>query len=133
LADNTGVYEGLFIFDSNRFARDRDALAREVEGYIEAAGGELLVSRLWEERRLAYPIKGQRKGAYWLMYFRLPTAQVTPVTRQCEINDALLRQLFVRLPDSLVEPILAHAKGEATAPAPAAEVEEPEAVGAGVE
>ncbi|HYO25380.1 MAG TPA: 30S ribosomal protein S6 [Lacipirellulaceae bacterium] len=131
MADNTGVYEGLFIFDSNRFARDREALAREVEGYVESAGGELLVSRLWEERRLAYPIKGQRKGSYWLMYFRLPTSQLTGLTRQCEINDSLLRQLFVRLPDSLVEPILAHAKGEVVATGP--EVEEPEAVGAGVE
>jgi small subunit ribosomal protein S6 len=133
LADNTGVYEGLFIFDSNRFARDRDALAREVEGYVEAAGGELLASRLWEERRLAYPIKGQRKGAYWLMYFRVPTSQITPLTRQCEINDSVLRQLFVRLPDSLVEPILAHAKGEVAAAPPSADVEEPEAVGAGAE
>jgi small subunit ribosomal protein S6 len=133
LADNTGVYEGLFIFDSNRFARDRDALAREVEGYVEAAGGELLVSRLWEERRLAYAIKGQRKGAYWLMYFRIPTLQLTGLARQCEINDSILRQLFVRLPDSLVEPILAHAKGEIAAPAPESDVEEPVAVGAGVE
>jgi small subunit ribosomal protein S6 len=130
LAENTGVYEGLFILDSNRYARDRDGVAREVEGLVEAAGGELLVSRLWEERRLAYAIKGQRKGAYWLMYFRLSTANLADLTRQCEINDAILRQLFVRLPDSLVEPIIAHAKGEAAAPQV---VEEPEPVGAGVE
>jgi small subunit ribosomal protein S6 len=129
LADNTGVYEALFILDSNRFARDRDGVAREVEGMVEAAGGELLVSRLWEERRLAYPVKGQRKGAYWLMYFRVSTSQLTALTRQCEIADSVLRQLFVRLPESLVEPILAHAKGEIVAPP----VEEPEAVGAGVE
>jgi small subunit ribosomal protein S6 len=135
LADNTGVYEGLFIIDSNRFARDRDGVAKEIEGLVEAAGGELLVSRLWEERRLAYAIKGQRKGAYWLMYFRLPTSNLTDLTRQCEITDSLLRQLFIRLPDSLVEPILAHAKGEVAAPTPepAPAVEEPEAVGAGVE
>ena len=91
-ADNSGVYEGLFIFDSNRFARERDGLAREIEEFVVQSGGAVLVSRLWEERRLAYAIKGQRKGAYWLMYLRLPTPKVKELTRQCEINDAILRQ-----------------------------------------
>jgi small subunit ribosomal protein S6 len=128
MAENTAVYEGLFILDANKFARERDNLAREVEGLVEAVDGELLVSRLWEERRLAYPLKGQRKGAYWLMYFRMPTLRLTELTRACEINDSILRQLFVKLPPALVDPIIAHAKGEAVAP-----VAEPEVVGAGVE
>jgi small subunit ribosomal protein S6 len=130
LAENTPVYEGLFILDSNQFARDRDSLARKVEGLVEEAEGEILVSRLWEERRLAFPIKGQRKGAYWLMYFRLPTPRLKELTRACEINDSILRQLFVKLPPSLVEPIIAHAKGETSAAPIAAE---PEVVGAGAE
>lgn len=133
MAENTAVYEGLFIFDSNKFARDRDALAREVEGFIEAAEGEVLVSRLWEERRLAFAIKGQRKGAYWLTYFRLPTLNLGGLTRQCEISDSILRQLFVKLPPSLVDPILAHAKGEVVAPPPAEPVEEREVVAVGAE
>jgi small subunit ribosomal protein S6 len=128
MAENSAVYEGLFILDANKFARERDNLAREVEALVEAVDGELLVSRLWEERRLAYPIKGQRKGAYWLMYFRMPTLRLTELTRACEINDSILRQLFVKLPPALVDPIIAHAKGEAVAP-----VAEPEVVGAGVE
>ncbi len=107
---NIGVYEGLFILDSNAFARDREGLPRDINGYIEAAGGQIEVSRLWEERRLAYPIKGQRKGAYWITYFRLPTGALKDLTRQCEIHDGILRQLFVRLPSALVEPILEHAK-----------------------
>jgi small subunit ribosomal protein S6 len=131
LAENTVVYEGLFILDANRFARDRDGLARELEGLVEAIDGEVLVSRLWEERRLAFPIKGQRKGAYWLMYFRAPTSRLTELSRQCEITDHILRQLFVKLPPSLVEHIIAHAKGETAAPVAEAHAEEP--VGAGVE
>lgn len=107
---NIGVYEGLFIFDSNAFARDREGLPREINGFIEAAGGQIEVSRLWEERRLAYPINGQRKGAYWITYFRMPTGALKDLTRQCEIHDGILRQLFVRLPGALVEPILEHAK-----------------------
>jgi small subunit ribosomal protein S6 len=110
LDGNIGVYEGLFIFDSNAFGRDRDGLPREINGFIEAAGGQIEVSRLWEERRLAYPIRGQRKGAYWITYFRLPTAALKDLTRQCELHDGILRQLFVRLPGALVEPILEHAR-----------------------
>lgn len=108
----TQVYEGLFIFDSNKFARDQAALPGEVEQMITSGGGEVLVSRLWEERRLAYPINGQRKGTYWLIYFRSPTGEITSLNRKCELQDGLLRQLVLKIHPSLVEPILAHAAGE---------------------
>jgi small subunit ribosomal protein S6 len=110
LAETIGVYEGLFIFDANVFARNRDGLSQEVNTFIEEAGGTIEVSRLWEERRLAYPIKGQRKGAYWITYFRLPTSKLKDLNRQFEIHDGILRQLFIRLPSALVEPILEHAR-----------------------
>ncbi len=112
LANKTAVYEGMFILDSNRLARDREGLPRELASVIEEAGGQVELSRLWEERRLAYPIKGHRKGAYWITYFRLPTTSIADLTRQLELKDGVLRHLFIRLPDSLVEPILEHAKGE---------------------
>jgi len=110
LEENTGVYEGLFILDANAYAKDHDGLEREVNALIESAGGQIEVSRLWEERRLAYPVKGHRKGAYWITYFRLPTSKLTGLTHDCEIQDNILRQLFIRLPGSLVEPILEHAR-----------------------
>lgn len=121
MAEKKAVYEGLFILDANRLARDREGLPRDLNGLIEAAGGEIEVSRLWEERRLAYPINGQRKGAYWITYFNLPTTKVTELTRSCELQDGILRQLFVRLPEALVQPILDHAKGIATEAEPEAE------------
>jgi len=108
----TQVYEGLFIFDSNKFARDQAALPAVVEEMISGTeGGEVLVSRLWEERRLAYPISGQRKGTYWLVYFRSNTAEITPLNRKCELQDGLLRHLVIKIHPSLVEPIIAHAQG----------------------
>lgn len=111
MAENTAVYEGMFILDSNRLARDREGLPRELGEIIESVGGHIELSRLWEERRLAYPIKGHRKGSYWITYFRAPTTCVTKLSRQCELKEGILRQLFIRLPDSLVEPILEHATG----------------------
>lgn len=121
MAENKVVYEGLFILDANRLARDREGLPRDINGLIEAAGGEIEVSRLWEERRLAYPINGQRKGAYWITYFRMPALKLKELTRSCQLADGVLRQLFVRLPDALVQPILDHAKGISTEAEPEAE------------
>ena len=119
MATNTHVYEAMFIFDSNRFARERTALPTEVEGMIKANGGEVLVSRLWEERRLAYPIAGQRKGTYWLMYFRAPTPAIIPLNRQCEIHDGILRQLVLKIHPHLVDAVIEHAKaGPAPPPDP---------------
>jgi small subunit ribosomal protein S6 len=109
----------MFILDSNRFARERAALPAEVETMIKGTGGEVLVSRLWEERRLAYPIGNHRKGTYWLIYYRGPSPSVATINRQCEIHDGILRQLILKIHPHLEEAVLEHAKA-GPAPAPAA-------------
>lgn len=105
------VYEGLFIFDANKFARDHDALPKAVEEMISSEGGEVVVSRLWEERRLAYAVKGQRKGAYWLIYFRQDGEKIGALNRACELKSGLLRHLVLKIHPRLEEPILEHAAG----------------------
>ena len=84
----------MFILDANRFGRDPEMVSGQIPAMIEKLGGEMLVSRLWEERRLAYPIKGQRKGTYWLTYFRLDSSRLGDLRRQCQITDDILRMLF---------------------------------------
>jgi small subunit ribosomal protein S6 len=106
------VYEGMFILDSNRYARDPDGVSGKVEQFITAAGGEMLVSRLWEERRLAYPINGQRKGTYWLTYFRIEGTKLKDLQRQFEIEDNVLRHLMLKVDPRLVDALVSHASVE---------------------
>jgi small subunit ribosomal protein S6 len=112
----------MIIFDSNRYARERAGLPAEIEKMIQEGKGEVLVSRLWEERRLAYPIAGQRKGAYWLIYFRGPSAMLAALNRQWEIHEGILRHLVLKIHPHLVDAVLEHAKAgpTPTPPAPAA-------------
>ncbi len=126
------VYEAMFLFDSNRFGRDPDGTSGEIAEMIKKAGGEILVSRLWEERRLAYTIKGQRKGTYWLMYVKLDAGQVAALRRQFEITETILRFLVLKIEPRIVDALVAHAQ---SAPIPAVPVEEevPVAVGAAAE
>ncbi len=108
MAEN--VYEGMFILDSNRYGRDPEGVSGRVSKLIEKAGGRLLVSRLWEERRLAYTIRGHRKGTYWLTYFHLDGAKLAEVERNCHLNDAFLRVLFLKVDPRIVDTLLAHAQ-----------------------
>jgi small subunit ribosomal protein S6 len=108
----------MFIFDSNRFARERAGLPSEVEKLIKAAGGEVVVTRLWEERRLAYAIGTHRKGTYWLMYFRAPSSAIAPLNRQFELQEAIIRHLVLKVHPHLVDAVLEHAKAGPVAAAP---------------
>ncbi len=122
----TKVYEGLFLFDSNRYGRDPAGVPGAIDETIKNAGGEMLASRLWSEQKLAYPINGHRKGTYWLTYFRLGTDKLVGINREFQLNDSILRNLVLAVDDRLVEPLVQHAiqggkpRSAATAPAAAA-------------
>jgi len=103
------VYEGMFILDSNRYSRDPEKVSGQVAKVIQESGGEILVTRLWEERRLAYPIKGHRKGTYWLTYFRLPGERLSEMRQKFRLSDTILRMLFLKVNPKIVDTLVAHA------------------------
>lgn len=105
------VYEGLFLFDSNRYARDPSGVPASVNDAITAAGGEMLASRLWSEQKLAYPINGHRKGTYWLTYFRIDPLKLSGLNRTFQLNDGILRNLVLVVDPRLEEPLVSHANG----------------------
>jgi small subunit ribosomal protein S6 len=110
------VYEGMFILDSNRYAREGVAVADDVNKLIEKLGGKLLVSRLWDDRRLAYPIDGHKKGTYWLTYFSIESTSILTLTNELRLNDTVLRNLFIKIDSRLVDTLVEHAKTGTAAP-----------------
>jgi small subunit ribosomal protein S6 len=106
------VYECLFILDPNRYARDPHGVASTIPAMIEKAGGEVMVSRLWNEQKLAYPIEGHKKGTYWLTYFRMDSQRVNDFERECRLNENVLRHLTLKVDPRLVDVLIQHARGE---------------------
>lgn len=124
------VYEAMFIFDSNRFGRDPGGVSGAVAALVQKLGGEVLAARLWEERRLAYPINGQRKGTYWLSYFRLESRQLSELNRECRLNESILRSLVLKVDDRIVDALVGHALAAGEAKTKKVEQPVPAAVGA---
>ncbi len=104
------IYEGLFILNSNRYGRDPEGVAGSIQSLIEKQAGTVLVSRLWEERRLAYPIDGQRKGTYWLTYFRMDGEKIAELNQQANRDDDLLRHMVIRIDPRIADALISHAQ-----------------------
>ena len=123
----SNVYECLFILDSNRYARDPQAVAQGISDMVTNNDGEILVTRLWNEQKLAYPINGNRKGTYWLTYFSMEGTSLTAFERSCRLNDNVMRNLTIKIDPRLVDTLVSHAKGIATAAEEAESTEKPAA------
>ena len=76
----------------------------------------MLAARLWDERKLAYPINGHKKGVYWLTYFKMPGGQLTALERQCEISDDIIRKLVLKIDDRIADALVQHALAGEAAP-----------------
>lgn len=86
----TKQYEAMFLFGA--------AAASEVEksittarGIVERHGGKILVAKKWDERKLAYEIKGQKRGLYVITYFTAPGTAVGAIERDVNLSEDVLR------------------------------------------
>ena len=63
------TYEGMFLFDPAVGAK-AEAVQGEIDRLMSRAEAEVIATRPLEERRLAYEIKGRKRGMYVLTYLR---------------------------------------------------------------
>src|SRR5215510_1306029 len=101
----------MVILDPNKYAQDPGKLGGTIPELVAKCGGEVLVSRLWNEQKLAYPIDGHKKGAYWLTYFRMEGARLAEFDREVRITETILRSMTLKVEPRLVDALVEHAKG----------------------
>ncbi len=103
-------YEGLFILDSEVYNKNQEGTARQIAETIENLGGKVRVNRIWEERKLAYPIKHHSHGTYWISYFRIDTGMMSDLNRQFQLNNGILRFLLLEIDARLEEQMVQNAE-----------------------
>lgn len=97
MAKTTAVnqYEAMFLLGPIGAAEPENSLnlCRKV---IESHGGEIIVIKKWDERKLAYEIGKQKRGTYVIAFFKAPGNAITPMERDVSLNESFLRAMFVR-------------------------------------
>ena len=101
----TSTYEGLFLFPQSA-AGDMQAAVDHVTSILDRADAEVVALSKWEERRLAYDIKGNKRGIYFLAYFKADHERLAGIERDCNLSEQLLRALVTKadhIPAEIIE------------------------------
>jgi small subunit ribosomal protein S6 len=102
----------MFILDASKVAGNLENADKQLRGILEKNNAEVLVARLWDERKFSYQIGNQKKGIYFLTYFSSEGKNLVPIEHDCALNEMIIRQLVLKIHPKLVETMLALAKGE---------------------
>src|SRR3954464_13587957 len=86
-------YECLFLLDPTKTATDAEGVKTQLHGTLEKYGAEILASRKWDDRKLAYPIRGHKKGVYYLAYFKAESKKMSELEHDFRLNDVILRHM----------------------------------------
>lgn len=132
-------YEAMFLI-SQSVAADFSGAIKHIEEILARGHATIMAMKKWDERRLAYEIKGQKRGVYILVYFKAPGPDIAHIERDCNLSEKILRAQILRCDHMTDEEITAQdgrkeleleakmrAERPQQAPAPAAAAESAEA------
>lgn len=103
----TRTYECMLLLDNREVRNGWQSLKDSVAGLFTKHGAEIVSSKRWDERRLAYPIKGQQRGTFLLTYAKCDTQQLAGIRRDLQFNESVMRSLLTlceEVPQSAFEP-----------------------------
>nr|WP_241864232.1 30S ribosomal protein S6 [Nakamurella antarctica] len=92
-------YELLLILDPNL---DERTVAPSIDTFlnvIRQGGGTVDSVEIWGKRRLAFEIRKNAEGIYAIINVTAPSASVTELDRQLNLNESILRTKIIR-PDA---------------------------------
>jgi len=97
------TYEAMFLLDSAKVSTSWDDSVKHVHDILTKYESEIVASRHWDERRLAYPVEGHKKGTYLLTYFKTEGGALKDIVADCRLSDVILRELILKVHPKLAE------------------------------
>ncbi|MBV7392199.1 MULTISPECIES: 30S ribosomal protein S6 [Enterococcus] len=92
-------YEITYIIRPNIDEEAKTALVERFDTILKDNGAEVIDSKDWEKRRLAYEINGFNEGIYHIINATAPTSvdALNEFDRLAKINDDIIRHMIVKI------------------------------------
>jgi small subunit ribosomal protein S6 len=89
------TYEAMFLLGAGH-ASDLENATKLVRTIVERHEGKIIVLKKWDERKLAYEIRGEKRGLYLIAFFTAPPEAVVAIVRDVELSDQILRVIVTK-------------------------------------
>ena len=90
-------YEIMYIIRPTVEEEAKKALIERFDEVLTSNGAEIIESKEWGKRRLAYEIDDLREGFYQLVTLNASTEALDEFKRLANINENIIRHMAVRL------------------------------------
>ena len=87
------------LLDNAEVRKGWEPLKEAVAGLFTKHEAKVLSNRRWDERRLAYPIKGQQRATYLLLFFAADTQTLPAIRRELEFSESMIRYMITECDD----------------------------------
>jgi len=89
------LYEAMYIINASLAPEDVDQVVVLMESYVTESGGEVVGTREFGRRRLAYQIGKESEGIYKVLYFRGNGSVVDEIKHEFLLTETILRGTVV--------------------------------------
>ena len=89
-------YEIMYIIRPNIEDEAKKALVERFNSILTDNGAELLDSKEWGKRRLAYEINDFRDGFYQIMHVNAEAVAINEFDRLAKISEDIIRHIVIR-------------------------------------
>ena len=96
-AEGPRRYEAMFLVESGLAAKDWDGVENHMKDLVERSGATILSRGKWDERKLAFDIRGARRGTYWLCYFQGGPDVPQKIRKSTTLSETVLRSMVLLL------------------------------------
>ena len=89
------LYEAMFLVDSADAGSDWDGIIAAIKKILKRAKVEVVSMKKWDDRRLAYDIRGKSRGTYLLCYFRSDGQKNQEIETAVQLSEKIIRVLIL--------------------------------------
>jgi ribosomal protein S6 len=93
----TKTYEAMVLLDNALVREDWKKAKATVTDTLTKYGASIVTCRRYDEKKLAYQIKGKNRGTFVLCYFTQEKDTMAEIRREWELNEKVLRSLILRV------------------------------------